>query len=187
MNLSKIATVAFAIFAIGSMAEARRSCEGRECRSEGKFEAWGEVPICLDLAVIDTHLGPDWENLGVNTITSQKVAEFAVDSNVADGFKLTFSSAGGGRLNKIGGSGASAQHIDYLIDLDQVSGTLGAGTVEPGVMSGISLASPSELDFAGVAAEPTVDLTYDVNFSMNPKSLEAGTYTDIVTIQLAAL
>lgn len=199
MKLNKFLTALFATLLTCSLASAggykhkKKHCPNNggsasDCRDEGSIDVFGEVPICLDLLVIDTNAEIDFENLGKVAINNRKVGQFSVDSNAADGFSLTFSSSQSGELVKVGSAGGPTQSVSYLVDLDRTGGVLGSGTAEPAVTSGLSLASPVTLDFAGTAVEPTIDLTYDVDLSVPANnSLEAGVYSDTITIQLAAL
>src|SRR5262245_46579734 len=52
-----------------------QSCQTQECRDKGTIEIWGEVPICLDLEVVDISSEADFDQLGKEEISRQKVGE----------------------------------------------------------------------------------------------------------------
>ena len=155
--------------------------------AQGKIYLSGEVPVFLDLTVVDTNQGIDFDQLGSIAIHDKKIGHFIIDSNAQEGFRLKISSLQNGWLVRQAGKSDQHQRIPYSLSLNRRGGVLGSRQEQTHSMQNLELSQSIELDFSGVQSGPTSKLNYDVGLSFGKKRLQPGLYSDTITIQLLAL
>jgi hypothetical protein len=143
----------------------------------------------------------DLANLAaVNTLGSSaqdlKFSHLTINSNFGTGFRISFSSENSGEMvlrdlaNTTYVGTDPSQKIPYNVAVLVEGGTsLGAGLTAPAIVgnaAGMSLATPQDLDFSGVATAATAGYQLNLNFvSAVQASLVGGLYRDTITVTIA--
>lgn len=130
-----------------------------------------------------------------NAQTDTTIVSGTIDTNYDRGWKLTVTSANGGKLFK--GAGGAGRQITYTnVKFVSGSGTLGAGLTDPSTVAGgvLSVATvPAVFDTRttgsggalATATTATVAFAYSLKISWSSDlTLLAGTYTDTITLDL---
>lgn len=148
----------------------------------------GSVPLTQSVTFVEVATSTP---ITVNTgYTDRMVASGLVNSNSAEGWKVTFTSANNGKLKRTGSSGGAGSEILYTnIHFVKTGGTLGSGLTAPDNTTKDITTGTAVVDTGGaavLATTATADYAYDlkITFSADP-SLLAGTYTDTVTATIA--
>ncbi|NBV83858.1 hypothetical protein EBR57_07045 [bacterium] len=128
---------------------------------------------------------------GVDTtgLDNVKICDIKLNNNSPTGFKVTFSSAKGGKMVRYA-SGAYADvsktgnWLNYTIAVSAGTGTL--GTAAPTLPSAQSLSSDYDLTFDTAVDRSTIDKVYDIKVSTVAKdSLFNGSFQDTITATIA--
>ena len=120
------------------------------------------------------------------TAKVNKLGDATISNNTLDGWSLTVLSANAGQfMNTTTANGEVP--IDYNLDIEEVSGTLGDGmTLVSSIDLGVSAASIISVTSNQNSPTTALKLAFQVDFSAQGTRFDmAGTYADTLTITYA--
>jgi hypothetical protein len=124
-------------------------------------------------------------SVGISSMTAKvnKLGDVTISNNTLDGWSLSVLSANAGQfMNTTTANGEVP--IDYNLDIEEVSGTLGDGmTLISSIDLGASASNICSVVSNQNSASSALKLAFQVDFSAQSTRFDmAGTYADILTI-----